>query len=81
MDKRKLGAAEFLGLTPRKFHALRHGFASMLLAEGIPVTVVQEKLGHASPRITLDVYAHSLPESHREADEKLQRRFGVVAVG
>lgn len=67
------------GIEPRKFHSLRHGFASMLLAEGVPVTVVQEKLGHASPRITMDVYAHSLPESHRDADDKLQRRFGVAA--
>lgn len=67
------------GITPRKFHSLRHGFASTLLADGVPVTVVQEKLGHASPKMTLDVYAHSLPESHRDADDKLQRRFGVAA--
>ncbi|MSR60420.1 MAG: site-specific integrase, partial [Planctomycetaceae bacterium] len=72
-------AMKMAGVTPQKFHSLRHGFASTLLADGVPVTVVQEKLGHASARMTLDVYAHSLPESHRDADEKLQRRFGAVA--
>jgi integrase len=43
------------------FHGLRHTSATILLRQGIPVTTVQEMLGHASPEITWGVYAHALP--------------------
>jgi len=38
-------------------HDLRHGAASMLLGEGVPVPVVSALLGHRDPSITLRVYA------------------------
>lgn len=40
------------------FHSLRHHFASQLLASGLPVQDVSALLGHASPAVTLGVYAH-----------------------
>ena len=49
------------GLPYRKFHALRHPCASLLLAAGEPVPSVAKQLGHASIRMTLDVYAHFVP--------------------
>src|SRR5689334_970592 len=39
-------------------HSLRHGFASLLIAEGLHVAFVSRQLGHANPTITLGVYAH-----------------------
>jgi integrase len=45
-----------------RFHDLRHGGASMLLGEGVPVPVVSQLLGHADSSITLKVYAHMLPD-------------------
>ncbi len=45
-----------------RFHDLRHGAASMLLGEGVPITVVSQLLGHANSAITLKVYAHLLPD-------------------
>jgi integrase len=33
----------------------------------VPVHVVSQRLGHASPVITMTVYAHVLPGSQREA--------------
>ena len=39
-------------------HGLRHTYASMLIAEGFPVTEVSAQLGHASVDITLRYYAH-----------------------
>ena len=50
------------GLPYRKFHALRHSCASLLLAAGQPVPSVAKQLGHASIRMTLDVYAHFVPD-------------------
>jgi integrase len=45
------------GLPPVRFHDLRHGAATMLLAAGAAPKVVQETLGHASVAFTSDVYA------------------------
>jgi integrase len=41
-----------------RFHDLRHTFASLLIAEGANIVFVSRQLGHASPDITLRVYAH-----------------------
>src|SRR5437899_9792264 len=38
-------------------HSLRHGFASLLIANGLNVVYVSRQLGHANPSITLEVYA------------------------
>ncbi len=45
-----------------RFHDLRHHFASLLIAGGCSVKVVQKTLGHASARETLDTYGHLFPE-------------------
>lgn len=46
-----------------RFHDLRHYLASMLIASGADVKVVQARLRHASARTTLDTYAHLWPDS------------------
>ncbi len=43
-----------------RLHDLRHTHASSLLAAGVPVNVVAERLGHSRPSTTLNVYAHVL---------------------
>jgi integrase len=45
------------------FHALRHFFASALIAEGRNIVQVSRLLGHHSPAFTLSVYAHLMDES------------------
>ena len=49
------------GLPRVRFHDLCHTVASLLLAAGTNVKAVQERLGHTTARVTLDVYAHTLP--------------------
>jgi integrase len=44
-----------------RFHDLRHFYASALIHKGLPVKVVQARLGHASAVETLDVYGHRGP--------------------
>ena len=46
-----------------RFHDLRHYFASMLIASGADVKVVQARLRHASAKTTLDTYGHLWPDS------------------
>ncbi len=48
-------------------HQLRHSAASLLLAQGVPLKVVSEVLGHSSIRVTADVYGHLLDEAKSEA--------------
>jgi integrase len=56
---------------PVRFHDLRHSHASQLLAAGVHVKVVSERLGHASIAITLDTYSHVIPALQEEAAEKI----------
>ncbi len=39
-------------------HSLRHGFASLLIANGLNVVFVSRQLGHSNPTVTLGTYAH-----------------------
>lgn len=50
----------------KKFHALRHTHATMLLASGAPLIDVSRRLGHAKPSITLDLYGHAMPGKDKE---------------
>ena len=59
-----------------RLHDLRHTHATLLLAAGEPVKVVSERLGHASPMITLTVYAHVRPGDQRDAAELLASLLG-----
>ncbi len=52
-------------------HGLRHTCATLSLGAGVPVHVVQQRLGHASSTITLDVYSHVLPSQQADAASKL----------
>jgi len=64
------------GLTPLRFHDLRHTFATLSLAAGVPIKVVQERLGHASAKTTLDVYAKVIPSLQQEAAQQMKLIFG-----
>ncbi len=54
-----------------RFHDLRHGHASHLLRQRVPLKVVSERLGHSTIGITADLYTHVLDGMDREAADKL----------
>ena len=65
MAKRKdLGPAE---RWPYRFHDLRHFSVTTLIAAGVDVRTVSNRHGHATATMTLNRYAHALPERDREA--------------
>ena len=57
------------GLPPIRFHDLRHTAATLMLAAGIDMKVVQETLGHSARAVTSDIYTSVLPELARAAAE------------
>jgi integrase len=67
--KRALKAAGLPSET--RLHDLRHGAATMLLEAGETVPTVSEYLGHASPAVTMAIYAHAVPGSKKRAAQKL----------
>lgn len=52
------------------FHGLRHTHASMLIANGVSIDYISERLGHANTSVTYEVYTHLLQTSREREDEK-----------
>ena len=63
--RRKAGVGRF------SFYALRHIAATQMIAAGADVAAVAANLGHSSPAITLQHYAHALPSAQRAASDML----------
>jgi integrase len=59
------------GLPAIRLHDVRHAFATVALSNGVPITVVSRRLGHATVSITLDVYSHVLPTDDGAAAVKV----------
>ena len=53
-----------------RFHDLRHTHASLLVADGVAIKVVSERLGHAHPAFTMHTYQHLLPGMSATAAEQ-----------
>jgi len=64
------------GLPTATLHQLRHTAATMLLAEGVPVAVISEWLGHSGIAVTMKHYAAVVPALHREAARAMDRALG-----
>lgn len=66
-------ARDRLSLPPVSLHDLRHSAATLLLAEGVPLAVISELLGHAGIAITASHYAAIVPALRREAADAMDR--------
>jgi integrase len=60
-----------LGLPELRFHDLRHCFTSLMISEGVPITVISRMLGHSSVKTTMDTYAHLMPGDQQAAMARL----------
>lgn len=59
------------GLPRQRFHDLRHGCATLLLAQGVSPRVVMETLGHSQIGLTLGTRSHVVPKLQREAAARI----------
>ena len=58
-------------------HSLRHSNATLLIAEGVDVKTVSQRLGHADVSTTLNIYTHALQSRDKEAAERLEQALSI----
>ena len=59
----------------KKWHSLRHSYASLLFQAGADIKTVQELLGHADINTTLQIYVHVFPTTKKEAVNLLNQKL------
>jgi len=64
------------GLSPMRFHDLRHSAATLLLQEGVHPKIVSEMLGHTRIGTTLDLYSHVTPTMQQQATAAMESILG-----
>jgi integrase len=60
-----------VGLPRIRLHDVRHTYASLGLAAGVPTKVMSERLGHATSAFTADVYTHVIPALEEAAADQV----------
>jgi integrase len=62
VQKHFYGTLKTAGVKRVEFHALRHSYATLMIASGANMKYLQHQMGHSSIRVTMDMYGHLLPE-------------------
>ena len=78
VTKRFIAARRRAGLSQFRLHDLRHFMATQMLAAGVPIAIVSQRLSHARASTTLNVYAHAVPGGDRDAAETLAGILGAA---
>jgi integrase len=76
VTKRLIAARTAAGLPRFRLHDLRHFMATQMLAAGVPIATVAQRLSHARASTTLNVYAHAVPGGDRAAAETIAAIVG-----
>jgi integrase len=71
--------AEAAKLPKQRFHDLRHACISLLGAQGLPLKVIAEIIGHPDVRLTQNAYQHVYQEAKPEAAAKMDALLSGVA--
>ena len=60
-------ALKNLGIDGVRFHDLRHTHATLMLKQNVNPKIIQERLGHSSITVTMDIYGHVMPSMQKDA--------------
>jgi integrase len=72
VQRQFLPALKAADLPRIRFHDLRHTYASLMINQGENIKYIQAQLGHSSPTVTLNVYAHLMKPTNQEAACRLE---------
>lgn len=75
LSKRFRYTCESIGITPIRFHDLRHLQATLLIHSNINVQAISKRLGHSDIQTTLNVYTHSLDAVDKEVATSINNTF------
>lgn len=67
------------GLPKVTVHSLRHTYASLMIADGIPLIVISKQLGHAQASTTNNIYAHVIASAEAKAAAVFDRFEDLVS--
>jgi integrase len=70
-NRKYLPALRKAKLSQIRFHDLRHTYASLLIDQGENIKYVQNQMGHASIKVTMDTYGHLMKDVNKEAASRL----------
>lgn len=76
MDSRGIPRIKRTGYEGLKFHELRHTQATLLISNGADIKTVQNRLGHSTAALTMDIYAHAIEQNDREAADEIGELLG-----
>ena len=60
-------------------HSLRHTYATLMIADQVPLVVVSKQLGHAQTSTTANIYAHAIASAQAKAMETFDRFNDLLA--
>ena len=66
------------GMPKVTVHSLRHTYASLMIADGVPLVVVSKQLGHAQTSTTANIYAHAIASAQAKAMQTFDRFNDLV---
>lgn len=59
-----------------RLHDLRHTHATLMLADGVPIKTVSQRLGHKTIAVTVDTYGHVTADTDRDAADRFD---GIIS--
>lgn len=69
------------GMPKVTVHSLRHTYASIMIADGMPLVVVSHQLGHAQASTTANIYAHVIASAEARAAQTFDRFNDILTPG
>lgn len=67
MNRRYRKILKLAGVKQIRFHDLRHTYASLLIAKDLNIKYIQKQMGHSSFEVTMNTYAHLMPEVYEKS--------------
>ena len=65
------------GYVGYNLHELRHTQATLLIGSGADIKTVQNRLGHSSASLTMNIYAHAIEQNDRDAADAIGGMLGL----